>query len=45
MTVRPDVGDEVSVDDLLARIAEVTGLNQMIREGLAAAERGETESG
>ena len=33
--------DEVSVDDLLAGIRTTAELNAMIREGLAAARRGE----
>ena len=35
-------GDEVLIDDLLAGVRTTAELNQMIREGLAAARRGET---
>ena len=43
MGLLPGVADdEVSIDDLLAGVRTTAELNAMIREGLVAAERGET---
>lgn len=40
--LREVASDEVSIDDLLAGVRTTAELNEMIREGLAAAGRGET---
>jgi hypothetical protein len=36
----PSAGDEVPIDDLLAGVRTTAELNELIREGLAAARRG-----
>jgi hypothetical protein len=41
VTTPPAVSDEASADDYIAAIKAVTEINAKIREGLAAAGRGE----